>query len=662
VAFNPEPANESKGLIMISEIAQIFLILTTCLLIMFSTLAYVGIGMGYKPWHNLALQTQRPTALLQGISIWFCFGLLVTLFVTNDFTIAYVAENSNSFLPWWYRMSAVWGGHEGSLLLWAAILSGWYFAVAVCGEKKLPPQLLCLVSATLAFILAGFLLFILFTSNPFAQLPMPTPIDGQDLNPLLQDIGLIIHPPLLYMGYVGLSVAFAFAVAGLIHGDLGPEWARWTRPWTLVAWSFLTVGIALGSWWAYYELGWGGWWFWDPVENASLMPWLAATGLIHSLAVTDKRGMLKAWTLFLAILAFSLSLLGTFLVRSGVLTSVHAFANDPTRGLFILALLGVVIGGSLTLFACRAHLVESKANHGLVSRESGLLLNNIVLVTATFVVLIGTLYPLGEDMLGMSKSSVGAPYFNAMFVPLGWMLLLLLIVGPRARWKKDASQRLLKFLGQTLMISVPLASLIFLIIPFKFAALISGILCLGVLVMIISDILEKTRYSRNLWHGCLQLKRHYWGMQTAHFGLVILTIGITGASLYSHEKDQLMVIGDSAQALGDYKAKLNQVKTVKGPNYKASVGEIEIVQANQTIVRLFPEKRFYATREAVMTEAAMDASLFGDIYVALGEQVAADRWAVRLHFKSMIRWVWGGAFIIAFGGLLSATDRRLVKS
>ena len=646
---------------MLGEIAQILLIFTAVMLGSYSLVSLLGLSGVIPSLASLAHRTLKPAAYLQWVLMMTSFFILVCLFLHHDFSIAYVAQNSNSFLPWYYQVSAVWGGHEGSLLLWVVILGCWYALVVRFGQE-LPQSFLGLVAGVMAGVQTGFLAFILVTSNPFDLMPMPYPMDGQDLNPLLQDIGLIVHPPLLYMGYVGLSVAFSFAIAGLIHGGVGSTWARWTRPWTLYAWSFLTVGIALGSWWAYYELGWGGWWFWDPVENASLMPWLAATGLIHSLAVTDKRGMLKAWTLFLAILAFSLSLLGTFLVRSGVLTSVHAFAADPTRGVFILGLLGVVIGGSLLLFGFRAHLVESDAEIGLVSRESGLLINNILLCTATLVIFLGTLYPLFEEMAGLTQSSVGAPYFNAMFVPLGLLVLLVIAIAPRMNWKRHDPKSLRSLAQPGLLLGFAVALMCVLVFNFPWMIALTAMLVTAVLYSIVVDIRHKNRNATSFVQGLRRLKPQYWGMHLAHFGLVVMVIGIAGVSYFSQEDDLLMTIGQT-YPLDSYEVTLDAVNNIEGPNYRASQGVVRIVENGDEAagVVLKPEKRFYITREAVMTEAAMRSGLFGDLYVALGESRGSEKWAVRIHHKPMIRWVWGGALLIALGGIWATLDRRYKK-
>lgn len=639
---------------MWSEIAQLLLVFTMIMLALYATVSLVALSGLRSEWSGLALALMRPSAYLQWIFIALSFFILVCLFLTHDFSVSYIAGHSNSLLPWYYQISAVWGGHEGSLLLWVLILGSWY-ALVVRHGSYLPREFLGLVAGVMAVIQVGFLGFILATSNPFAPLPLPHPVDGQDLNPLLQDIGLIFHPPLLYMGYVGLSVAFSFSIAGLIYGGVGSTWARWTRPWTLYAWAFLTLGIALGSWWAYYELGWGGWWFWDPVENASLMPWLAATGLIHSLAVTDKRGTLKAWTLFLAILAFSLSLLGTFLVRSGVLTSVHSFAADPSRGLFILALLGFVIGGSLLLFACRAHLVASDVELRPVSREGSLLVNNILLCVATFVIFVGTLYPLFEEMMGLTQSSIGAPYFNLMFVPLTLLLLFFLALGPRLHWKAHLFSKLKSLLLWPWVFGAIVAIVTFMSTG-EWQVALTAHLVAALCCSIVLDLRHQSRHAKTFQNKVKRLKPQLLGMHLAHFGLAVMVIGVTGVSFFSHENDVLMTIGEQ-YSLGDYEVSLSAVNAIEGPNYRAMQGVVQLVDGDHRI-ELKPEKRFYLERESVMTEAAMRAGLFGDLYVALGEARSDTQWAVRVHHKPMIRWVWGGALLIALGGIWASFDRR----
>ena len=596
------------------------------------------------------------------------FVLLIFQFLTHDFSNAYVAQNSSSVLPWYYGVSAVWGGHEGSLLLWVLILGGWHCALVRRGRAQMPSQLLSLVSAVLSALTVGFLSFILFTSNPFAQSESPTPIDGADLNPLLQDFGLIVHPPLLYMGYVGLAVSFGFAIAGLLLGRIDSNWARWTRPWTLVAWAFLTLGIALGSWWAYYELGWGGWWFWDPVENASLMPWLAATGLVHSLAVTDKRGLMKAWTVFLATLAFSLSLLGTFLVRSGVLTSVHAFAADPTRGVFILALLGVVIGGSFTLFALRAHRLAGDGSFALVSRESALIVNNILLVTATFIILLGTLYPLFEELLGSTQSSVGAPYFNSMFVPLGLGTLFVLWIGPYLNWRRHTRGKLTSWLLIAVGVGLVVAAGFGLVADWYWPVVVTVLSAVGLIIMIGLDAKQRLSSQGSAVQRSTLIKRSrlrpsWIGMHLAHAGLAVMAIGIAAVSFYSHEADTLLTKGQNYNFSG-YSVRLSELSESIGPNYRAAIATLEFRRpsANPKSAAEFvlrPEKRFYTTRTAVMTEAAIDARWSGDLYAALGEQIQANQWSVRLHTKPLVRWIWLGALMITIGALVACFDKQL---
>jgi cytochrome c-type biogenesis protein CcmF len=570
--------------------------------------------------------------------------------VANDFSVAYVAANSNSLLPVQYRFAATWGGHEGSLLLWMLMLSGWTAAVSVA-SRQLPEAMVARVLGVLGLIATGFLLFMLLTSNPFERL-LPAPPDGRDLNPLLQDPGLVIHPPMLYMGYVGFSVAFAFALSALIAGRLDAAWARWSRPWTLAAWIFLTVGIALGSYWAYYELGWGGWWFWDPVENASFMPWLVGTALIHSLAVTEKRGAFKSWTVLLAIAAFSLSLLGTFLVRSGVLTSVHAFATDPRRGIFILALLTLVIGSSLVLFALRAPRSATGGAFALLSRESLLLSNNVLLLVAAASVLLGTLYPLAIDALGLGKLSVGPPYFNAVFVPLMVPLLFLVAVGPFARWKEVPVGALALRLRWPALVAVVAG----IGLPFAFGtwkplvALALG-LTTWVAVATAANVRERLAASGP------QQPRAWFGMHVAHLGLAVCVTGIALVKGYETEKDVRMAPGEIL-AIGGYTLKLVDVQPVEGPNFRASRGEFELIRDGRVLRILHPEKRIYASSTMPMTEAAIDTGFTRDIYVSLGEPLDAGAWSVRAHYKPFVDWIWGGALCMALGGLLAASDRR----
>ena len=555
------------------------------------------------------------------------------------------------------------GGHEGSLLLWALILSVWIFAVALF-SRDLPLDMLARVLSVMGMIAIGFLLFMLLTSNPFERiLPFP-PIEGGDLNPLLQDPGLIFHPPMLYMGYVGFSVVFAFAIAALLSGCLDSAWARWSRPWTTVAWAFLTLGIALGSWWAYYELGWGGWWFWDPVENASLMPWLAGTALMHSLAVTEKRGAFKRWTLLLAIFTFSLSLLGTFLVRSGVLTSVHAFANDPERGAFILLFLLVVVGGSLLLYALRAPMVKSVVSFDWLSREFLLLLNNVVLVVMMLMVLLGTLYPLFADALNWGKLSVGPPYFNAFFVPLTVMLSLLIGLGPFLLWKKTRREVVKQWLKKPVLSSLIVAVLI----PFFYgdsysvSAAITWFAALWIVFTTLFGIQHKIRHADSIMAGLQRLTRSYYGMVIAHIGVAITVLGAGLNTIYSDQHDVRMTEGERVVS-GRYEYHLVAVRTVQGPNYHAQQGEIDVYYQGQRVSQLFPQKRHYLSGGDVMTEAAIDSSFGGDIYVALGEflgQTPDDKqaWAVRLHDKPFVTWIWLGSLGMALGGILAISDKR----
>lgn len=598
----------------------------------------------------------QPAAWGQFAFLLFSFICLTYAFMVDDFSVAYVANNSNTALPWYYKFSAVWGAHEGSLLLWALILAGWTFAVAIF-SRHLPEEMLARVLAVMGMISIGFLLFLIVTSNPFERLLPNSPADGRDLNPLLQDFGLIVHPPMLYMGYVGFSVAFAFAIAALLGGKLDAAWARWSRPWTTVAWAFLGIGIALGSWWAYYELGWGGWWFWDPVENASFMPWLVGTALIHSLAVTEKRGVFKSWTVLLAIAAFSLSLLGTFLVRSGVLTSVHAFATDPERGVFILAFLLVVVGGSLALFAVRAPVVKSQVGFGLWSREALLLVNNIVLVVSAAMILLGTLYPLVLDALTGAKLSVGPPYFNALFLPLMALLMAVISVGVLVRWKDTPVKWLAGMLAPVLVASAVLAVIAtFLHGDFHWAVLAVCLLAFWVILAGARDILDKTRH-KGLLKGLPSLGRSYWGMQMAHFGFAVCALGVVLTSLGSYERDLRMAPGDSVE-LGGYRFQFEGAVHHEGPNFISDKGTVRVFDGERQISVLHPEKRLYTVQQATMTEAGIDAGFTRDLFVALGEPLEQGAWAVRIHIKPFVRWIWLGALLMGLGGFLAAADKR----
>ncbi|WP_028081517.1 heme lyase CcmF/NrfE family subunit [Solimonas soli] len=582
-------------------------------------------------------------------------------FVTRDWSVAYVAANSHSDLPLVYRATAVWGAHEGSMLLWMLMLSGWSAAVSVF-NRRLPPDLVATALAVLGALSIGFLLFILLTSNPF-DLNFPVPEDGRDLNPLLQDPGFVIHPPMLYMGYVGFSVAFAFAIAALISGRLDAAWARWTRPWTTTAWLFLTCGITLGSWWAYNELGWGGWWFWDPVENASFMPWLVGTALIHSLAVTEKRDQMKAWTVLLAILAFALSLLGTFLVRSGVLVSVHAFATDPARGVFILTFLAIVLGIAFTLYAWRAPKFVSQADFALFSREGLLLLNNVFLVVAATAVLLGTLYPLVIDALNAGKVSVGPPYFNAVFIPLTAPLAVLVGFASAVGWKRAKAREVWKRMRAPAAIAVVLGLALPWLLghPTKLVAIAGGMLALWVIVTALQEIVRRVRARRDRLQGLTQIPRAVWGMTIAHLGLGVWVLGISFVSLYSVEKDVRLGPGQAA-TLSGYDFLFQGTEPRRGPNYDADHGTVEVRRDGRTVATLTPEKRLYHATGQLMTESSVDHNALRDLYVALGEPIdknnAAGDWALRVYYKPMMRLVWWGGFIMAFGGLVAASDRR----
>ncbi|WP_455202189.1 heme lyase CcmF/NrfE family subunit [Kaarinaea lacus] len=640
---------------MIPELGHFALILALCVATVQGVFSIAGAQMGIRPWVAMA----KPAAQCQFVLVAVAFGFLTYSFIENDFSVRYVAMQSNSLLPLQYRISAVWGGHEGSMLLWVLLLAAWSMAVSIF-SKNLPDDMVARVIGVMGLVSVGFYLFILFTSNPFDRL-LPPAVDGRDLNPLLQDPGLIIHPPMLYMGYVGFSVAFAFAVAALLSGRLDAAWARWSRPWTTVAWMFLTIGIGLGSWWAYYELGWGGWWFWDPVENASFMPWLVGTALIHSLAVTEKRGTFKNWTVLLAIFAFSLSLLGTFLVRSGVLTSVHAFATDPERGVFILFLLLLTIGISLTLFAWRAPKVGIGGRFSLISRESALLTNNVLLVVAAAAVLLGTLYPLLLDALDMGKISVGPPYFDAVFMPLMTPALFLMAIGPIARWKQAELPDIVVRLRWAAVVSLVMG----LLTPFimgEWGAIRSIGFTLAFWIMcsvflMLRERVQKSQRSGNVVSKILGLPNSFLGMCMAHTGVAVFVIGVAMVQSYEVEKDMRMEVGDTVE-LGGYVFRFEGVTRTKGPNYNADRGQVVVTKDGDVETVLFPEKRVYTVQTMPMTEAAIDTGLTRDLYVSLGEPVGNGAWSVRVYYKPFVDWIWGGSFIMALGGLLAITDRR----
>ena len=639
---------------MIPELGQVALIIAFVL----------AIGLAVVPmWgamrRDVAAMNMAPS-LAVGVTVFIAvaFALLAVSFLQDDFSVAVVAANSNSLLPPIFKFSALWGNHEGSLLLWVLILSGWMTAVAAF-SRGLPLVVVARVLSVMGMVAAGFLAFSLLTSNPFERLLPNTPLDGNDLNPLLQDPGLIIHPPLLYMGYVGLSVPFAFAIAALMGGRLDASWARWSRPWTNVAWGFLSLGIMLGSWWAYYELGWGGWWFWDPVENASFMPWLMGTALVHSLAVTEKRGVFRSWTVLLAIFAFSLSLLGTFLVRSGVLTSVHAFAADPERGLFILIFLALVVGGSLLLYALRAPSVASRVSYAGVSRESLLMVNNLVFTVSTIVVLLGTLFPLIMDAFSLGKYSVGPPYFNAVFVPLMALVMPFMAVGPLSRWREDTTRRWLhELLVPGLGVLVVAIVLAFLgsggfNLWIALAVLLAGWVALGVF----KDLWRRITTGADGGLKWSRLTPSFVGMAMAHLGFAAVVLGAVVVSQENQERDLRMAVGD-IETLGAYRFELMSLAQQSGPNYLADQAVFEVRRDQQLIAVLTPEKRRYFASGQIMTEAAIDASLWRDLYIALGEPIGDQAWAVRLQYKPMVRWLWLGGLMIGLGALITAFDRR----
>lgn len=638
---------------MLPEIGQFSLILS---LFFALSLALVPL-IGYWARNRLLLEMAQPLTLIMSTLVLVSFVILSVAFITDDFSVLYVSQNSNSQLPIWYKFSAVWGGHEGSLLLWVFILSGWCSAVAL-KVRTLPENVGPVVLAVLGIVSTGFLSFLIFTSSPFVRLLPDIPMDGGDLNPLLQDFGLIVHPPVLYMGYVGFSVAFAFAVAALITGNLNASWARWARPWTACSWAFLTLGITLGSWWAYYELGWGGWWFWDPVENASFMPWLAGTALLHSLAVTEKRGVFKSWTVLLAIFTFSLSLLGAFLVRSGVLTSVHSFAADPTRGIFILVLLVVLVGGSLLLYAIRAAQVKSSVSFGLTGREAWLLLNNILLTVLTLTVLLGTLYPLIFDALELGKISVGAPYFNSVFTPVALLLIVFMGIGPLSKWHNTPLSVIVGPCLLSMVLSGLLATVLVLWCGFGLLAWVSLTVVFWVVCLSFFDWFSKVSAgSKGIIPRARQLPKNYYGMLLAHLGIVVTLVGIVLVSINSHETMLRLSPGDSASIAG-YEFHFDRLEQIKGPNYVADRAQFTVFKAGDPVAVLHPEKRMFTTRQQVMTEAALDAGFTRDLYLSLGEKLDGAAWGVRIYVKSFVRWIWLGGIMMMLGGLLAALDKR----
>jgi cytochrome c-type biogenesis protein CcmF len=640
---------------MIPEIGQFALIIALVLAVVVATLPQIGAARGIPQFIAFA----KPAAQAQFLFVLIGFSCLGYSFVTNDFSVLNVAINSNSQLPLHYRLAATWGSHEGSLLLWTLMLTIWMVAVTLF-SRHLPDEIVARVLSVMATISVGFLLFMLLTSNPFQRL-IPAAPDGRDLNPLLQDPAMVAHPPMLYMGYVGFSVVFAFAIAALIGGRLDATWARWSRPWTTIAWMFLTCGIALGSFWAYYELGWGGWWFWDPVENASFMPWLVGTALIHSLAVTEKRGGFKSWTVLLAIAAFSLSLLGTFLVRSGVLTSVHAFANDPKRGIFILGFLTLVIGGSLALYAWRARQVGLGSKFELLSRESLLLTNNVLLAVAAGSVLLGTLYPLIIDALNLGKLSVGPPYFNSVFAPLMAPAMFLIGVGPIARWKQAKVPELATRLRIAFVLSVITAVLLpFVIGGWKWRASLGLLLASWIVITSLQNIFSRIRSAPgdSPWLNRLTAPpRSFYGMHLAHIGVAVFIAGVTVVTSYQTEKDVSMRVGDTVTA-GGYEFRLDSLSRLRGPNYEAMRADVQVTQGGALIGIMHPEKRAFTTAQNVTSEAAIDRSIWRDLYLSLGDQVEGGGWTVRVYHKPLVNWIWGGALLMAIGGAFAVTDRR----
>lgn len=638
---------------MIAELGHFALIIALAMALLQSLVPMIGSFKGYSSWMRLG----SPLSMGQLFFVAISFVCLAMAFLNDDFSLKYVSQHSNTALPDHFKISAVWAAHEGSLLLWALILAAWTSAVALF-SRALPLVLSARILSILGAISVGFALFLLYTSNPFERLLPMAPLEGADLNPLLQDIGLIIHPPMLYMGYVGFAVPFAFAIAALIGGQFDSAWARWSRPWINLAWVFLTIGITLGSWWAYYELGWGGWWFWDPVENASLMPWLVGTALMHSVSATEKRGVFRSWTLLLAIFAFSLSLLGTFLVRSGILTSVHAFATDPERGVFMLMFLAIVTGGSLMLFALRGPAMLKVSSYSGWSREVMLLINNVILVSAMTMILIGTLYPLIADVLELGKISVGPPYFNFFFVPLTFGLVMAMGIAVITKWKATEPRLILSKIPVPLLIAL----LIAVILPFylatdnsySFTAGLTLFMVVWLVATIVKDLSEKIGSN---FKRVAKLSHSYLGMQLAHTGLAVCILGVGLSSAYDQTRELRMVAGDSAMVAG-YRFTFSGVNPVSGPNFTAFQAQIKVTKNNHWVANLFPEKRHYNAGGQVMTEAAIDPSLARDIYVSLGEPLAKGAWALSLQVKPFVRCIWLGGILVAVGGLIAATDRR----
>lgn len=639
---------------MIPEVGQFSLILAFCLSMLLATLPLVGAYQNNFLWMSMARPLSAGVFVFLGIGI----AILAYAFVTDDFSVQFVAQHSNSLLPDRYKLTAVWGGHEGSFLLWTFMLSGWMLAVAIF-SKSMPLEFVARVLGVLGFLIAGYILFMLATSNPFDRIvPLP-PLDGGDLNPALQDFTFIIHPPTLYMGYVGFSVVFAFAMAALLSGKMDAAWARWCRPWANIAWAILTLGIALGSWWAYYELGWGGYWAWDPVENPPLITWLFGTALIHSLAATEKRGVFKAWTIMLAILAFAGSLLGTFITRSGLLTSVHAFAADPDRGFFILAILGVTVGGALLLFAFRAPLMKSEFGFGLVSREILLLSNNVILVVAAATVFLGTLFPMVYQAITDDLISIGPPYFNAIFIPLMALLALLMSIGPYTRWKRTSTTYLLQQLGKVALAALILGVVLPLLVTREISLPATMAVAVGSWIMLamLQDLVNKTANKATRLQGLRSLSYSYYGMQSAHLGLAVMIIGVAMTSTFGFERSVLLSAGQDV-GVGDYVFQFEGTKSITGPNYVGEEATFIVMKDGEEINVLHPERRIYLATNTPSTEMAIDAGFFRDLFITLGEQKEGDAWSMTIYVKPFVRWIWLGAIFMTFGGILAAADKR----
>tara|TARA_B100000749_G_scaffold104943_1_gene80149 strand:+ start:547 stop:2541 length:1995 start_codon:yes stop_codon:yes gene_type:complete len=639
---------------MIPELGQFSLILAFCLSIILGAFPIIGAHRNNLLWMSLARPLTAGVFVFLGISIL----ILAYAFATDDFSVQFVAQHSNSALPTRYKLTAVWGGHEGSFLLWTFMLAGWMLAVAIF-SKSLPIDFVARVLGVLGLLCGAYILFMLATSNPFDRIiPLP-PADGADLNSALQDFGFIVHPPTLYMGYVGFSVVFAFAIAALLSGRLDAAWARWSRPWANIAWAILTIGIALGSWWAYYELGWGGWWAWDPVENPPLITWLFGTALIHSLAMTEKRGMFKNWTVLLAILAFSGSLLGTFITRSGLLTSVHAFASDPSRGFFILGILGLAVGGALLLFALRAPLMKSEFGFDLVSREIFLLVNNVILVVASASIFLGTLFPMVYQAVTGDLISIGPPYFNAIFVPLMIILVLFVGVAPLSRWKRTSTAYLIQQLSKVAMAGLVVGVVLpfIILLEFSLAATLAVALGAWITLSIVKDISNKVSNKITIWQGLGSLSLSYYGMQAAHFGIAVMFVGVGLTSYFSSEKSVLLQPGQSTE-LDAYSFTFMQSTPVTGPNYIGDEAQIMVRRNDADIEVLYPQRRVYLASGTPSTEMAIDAGFLRDLFVTLGEEKESGAWSMTIYVKPFVRWIWLGAILMAFGGTLAAGDKR----